>query len=192
MNIPNFKIQAQGTLSLQVLDQGIHTFGALCNFIRHLPYTRISDKNNLSLTLSEHCGTCSSKHAFLKQIAIEQEYPELELTVGIFKMNASNTPVIQDILVRNDLEYLPEAHCYLSYNKERYDYTKPDVDVNHFKDDILLEKGIQPKQVGHWKTQFHKDYILNWIEEYGIASSLEDIWNIREQCIQALANHPEI
>ncbi len=188
MNLINFQIQSDKDLSSLTLGKGIRDFHTLCNFVKGLSYTRISSSDNLSLTISENCGTCSSKHAFLKQVAIENEKDEIKLIVGIFKMNAINTPILGKILSKHNLEFIPEAHCYLMYDNERFDFTKKGVDVNNFKEDILLEKEIKPEQVIKWKAEFHKEFISNWLEENNlIPYSLDEIWGIREECISELA-----
>ena len=188
MNIPNFKITSEEELSNLIIEKGILDFYALCQYAENLPYTRISNKSDLSLTISENCGTCSSKHAFLKQVAIENEQNEIQLIVGIFKMNGVNTPVLSDILKEANLKYIPEAHCYLKYKNERFDFTKPDIDVNTFKDDILIEKKITPEQVGEWKVNFQKTFIENWLLKNEMNFSLDEIWNVRERCIEAIGN----
>lgn len=187
MNIPNFKISSNEELSSIVLEKRISDFHSLCLFTRSLVYTRISDKADLSLTISENCGTCSSKHAFLKQVAIENNQEEIKLIVGIFKMNKINTPIISDILNEANLEYIPEAHCYLKYNNERLDFTKEGIDVNTFKEDILIEKEINPNQVGKWKSDFQKTFIEDWLKENEMDYSLDEVWKVRERCIAKLA-----
>ncbi len=44
--------------------------------------------------------------------------------LGIFKMNAENTPQITDILSKNQLNYIPEAHNYFKFQNEIFDFTK--------------------------------------------------------------------
>lgn len=188
MNIPNFEIASQKELSSLIMDEGILDFHSLCQYVRKLPYARISDKSNLSLTISENCGTCSSKHAFLKQVAIENEQSEIQLIVGVFKMNAVNTPVVEDVLEEASLTFIPEAHCYLKYHEERFDFTKPDIDVNTFKDDILIEKIIIPEQIGGWKVDFQKSFMESWLLENDLGFSLEDVWELREKCIGKIIN----
>jgi hypothetical protein len=188
MNIPDFKITSQEKLSSLIIEKGIFDFHALCQYVENLPYTRISNKSDLSLTISENCGTCSSKHAFLKQVAIENEQDDIQLIVGIFKMNSVNTPVLSDILAAANLEYIPEAHCYLKYKNKRFDFTKPDIDVNTFKDDILIEKEITPEQVGEWKANFQRTFIERWLLDNEMDFSLDEIWEARERCIEAIVN----
>lgn len=187
MDIPNFKIRPKDPLSFEVNERGITDFHSLCLLTKKLPYTRISDTSNLLLTLSENCGTCSSKHAFLKQVAMENGQDSIQLIVGIFKMNALNTPVIKDILNESNLSYIPEAHCYLMYKNDRFDFTKNGIDVNDFKEDILLEQEISPHQIGEWKANFQKEFIGNWLVENEMDFTLEEVWKAREKCIAAIA-----
>ncbi len=189
MEIPNFKFNKKGELSSLVQGTNIFEFRELCLFLEQLNYARISDPSDLSLIIKEQKGTCSTKHAFLKQVASEQKKDKIKLIVGIFKMNAKNTPIISDILSKNNLEYIPEAHCYLIHDSQRLDFTKPDVDVNSFLDDVIVEKEISPHQVGQWKKDFHKKFMEEELKNKKEWNhfSLDELWNIREECIEALS-----
>ncbi len=189
MNIPSFNINANKTLSILCQKNNIHEFNDLCHHVENIKYTRISNAHNLSLILEENCGTCSTKHAFLKQVALENNKNEIQLIVGIFKMNKFNTPAIKFILEKYNINYIPEAHCYLKINEIRFDFTKPEININDFKKDLLIEKEINPNQVGEWKSNYQKKFISNWlIENPSISYNLKEVWEIRELCIQALAD----
>ena len=141
--------------------------------------------------MTEQKGTCSSKHALLKTIADRNHINGLTLTLGIYQMNANNTNNLHHILTDYQLDYIPEAHCYLKTSATTIDCTSIDADFNRIQDDILLEKDIQPNQVNQFKVTFHKEYLQNWIKEQNILYSFEEIWDIREKCIQALENIPK-
>ncbi len=190
MSLLDFKLNPKKKLSGLASKKEIQGFISLCDFIKNIQYSRISDPSDLSLIIKENQGTCSTKHAFLKAVAEENDKNEIKLIVGIFKMNKINTPVLSDILSRNNLAYVPEAHCYLKYENQRFDFTKNGVDVNSFQEDILLEKEITPEQAGQWKSDFHQQFISDWLKENkNIKYSPEEIWSIREECIKALSNN---
>ncbi len=186
----NFEIKPRGKISEEFLKHNISTFKQAANFIRNLPYGRNSNKNDLTTLFTNNCGTCSTKHAILKQLADENNFTDLRLIVGLFKMNEKNTPEISTTLKRNKLEYIPEAHCYLKHNDLIFDYTKANSNPTDFIDYILEEIEISPDQITDHKVNYHKNYLTIWLAKNDqIKMTLNDIWKIREQCIQDLADN---
>ncbi|WP_353779933.1 hypothetical protein [Winogradskyella sp. 3972H.M.0a.05] len=173
-------------LSKTLKAQDVSSFAQACDYIRNLPYGRNSDRSDFNLILREEKGTCSTKHAFLKQLAIENNIP-VELCIGVYKMNAENTKGIGSVLDANQLDYIPEAHCYLKFEGKRYDFTKQNSNANMFESVLLFEASIQPEQIGDYKVALHQDYIKSWIASEGIPYAFEDVWTIREACIANLS-----
>ncbi|MFP4845591.1 hypothetical protein [Winogradskyella sp. PE311] len=183
----DFLLNGDDTMTRSINEIGISTLNALCLFIKYLPYGRNSNRLDLSLVWKERKGTCSSKHAFLKRVA-DLNNISVDLILGMYKMNYSNTPKIGDTLKTTNLKYIPEAHCYLKINNNRFDYTSSTSNFNRIKKDILLERQILPEQVSEFKVHFHKIYLRDWIKKNNILYSFEDIWKLREQCIKKLSN----
>ena len=52
-------------------------------------------------------GTCSTKHALLKNLVLENDYQELKLMLGIFMMNKNNTGKIASVLKKYSLHEMP-------------------------------------------------------------------------------------
>ncbi len=75
------------------------------------------------IVLTEQRGTCSTKHALLRRLAIEQNL-DVALVLGIYEMAEQNTPGVGDILRKYELVLLPEAHCYLRMARRRIDVTR--------------------------------------------------------------------
>lgn len=189
MALPDFHIHSSGRISTEFANRNISTFSRAALFVRQLPYGRNPDKNNLVSVFSDQCGTCSTKHALLKQLADENHFTGLKLMVGLFRMNAENTPEIAAVLRRNNLEYIPEAHCYLRYEDLVLDYTRPHSKPSDFMDCLLEEIEILPGQIADFKVNYHKAYLANWLTSTGQTPlTLNDLWNIREQCIQRIAD----
>ncbi len=183
----NFKITANAPISKAFIAKNIHQFNEACVYIQHLPYGRNNDKGHLTTLFQDHCGTCSTKHAVLKQLANENSNTDIKLIIGLFKMNSINTPVIAQTLAKYELDYLPEAHCYLKHNDKILDFTKPSSQASDFNNDLLEEISIIPDQITTFKVNYHKKYLANWLTENKmITLSLDEIWTIREQCIQDL------
>ncbi|WP_299887819.1 hypothetical protein [uncultured Lacinutrix sp.] len=175
-------------LSKSLKRVGIKNFLEASNYIKQLPYGRNTDRANYTLVLKEQKGTCSTKHAFLKQIAIENNITELRLILGIYKMNNSNTKGVGSVLDKHNLDYIPEAHTYLKVNNTVIDLTNNTVSNDSFENSILLEEDIIPDQIGDYKTSKHKAYLEQWIVKENINFSFKDVWHIREKCIEALSN----
>lgn len=157
--------------------------------VNQLPYGRNSDRSDFRLVETENRGTCSTKHAFLKFKADENQGPEVELQLCIFKMNAVNNSKIASILKDNSLEYIPEAHCYLKIDDRNYDITFPNSDSLKVENDILESQTIQAEQIGDYKLDYHKNYLHQWLMENKKDMSFNEIWKIRETCIQRLASN---
>ena len=162
-------------------------FETLIEKVKNIPYGRNANRYDFSLVLSENKGTCSSKHAFLKDFADNNRIENVKLCIGIFKMNETNTPKLGDLLSNNKIEYIPEAHCYLKINQVPVDVTTVDSFYDKIKQDIVEEIEITPNQVSDFKVTYHKAFLKNWIKETNQNNTFEEIWEIREQCISKLS-----
>jgi len=163
------------------------SFEEIINIVKNLPYGRNSNRHDFSLVLMEKKGSCSSKHAFLKEFADKNNIKNVQLYIGIYKMNESNTN-IGSILSENKISYIPEAHCYLKIDNQYIDATSPNADFEKLRNDIMEEIEIEPYQVADFKVEFHQKFIKNWIVETNQIKSFDEIWEIREKCIQLLSN----
>ena len=190
MNLPNFDIKPNGEISNEFLERNILTFKSATDFITKLNYGRNADKNDLKTLFADNCGTCSTKHALLKQLADENGFEEIKLVIGIFKMNSKNTSEISQTLKRNKLEFMPEAHNYLKYKNAIFDFTKVGAKPSDFENDLIEEIEILPKQISSFKVEYHKKHLQDWLEKNeDIKFDLDELWKIREECIGDLARN---
>jgi hypothetical protein len=173
-------------LTQQLLELGITNWDDTLIHVRNIPYGRNSNREDLSLVLKENKGSCSSKHAFLKEIANQNNIPNVQLIIGIYKMKESNTK-IGTILSENAIDYIPEAHCYLNINGERLDYTTGSSNFEKIKKDLLEETEIEPYQVGEFKIKYHQDFMKKWLSNSNATITFDQLWAIREQCIVFLS-----
>ncbi|WP_329804827.1 GNAT family N-acetyltransferase [Flavobacterium facile] len=162
-------------------------FENLIEKVKQIPYGRNANRHDFSLVVSENKGTCSSKHALLKDFANNNNIPNVKLYIGIFKMNEENTSKIFPLLSENQVNFIPEAHCYLKINGIPLDVTTSESFYNKIENDILEEIEIEPIQVAEYKVNYHKEYLKNWIIETNQNKTFEEIWAIRENCIQKLS-----
>lgn len=179
-------LSSSDILTQQLKNSGIYSWEDLLIYVKNIPYGRNANREDLSLVLKENKGTCSSKHAFLKEVANQNKIPNIKLIIGIYKMNENNTK-IGTILSDNNIDFIPEAHCYLKINDERVDCTTPKSDFSKIEKDILEEIEIEPYQVGEFKIEYHQNFIKNWLSNSNATITFGQLWTIREQCIAFLS-----
>jgi hypothetical protein len=182
----NYPLSSKDQLTKLAKSYGIKSWIELTTFVKNLPYGRNKNRTDIGLVLSERKGSCSSKHALLKKIADLNNIPNIKLVLGIYKMNQSNTPKIGTALEQYTIDYIPEAHCYLSIDNKRLDFTSNKSGFENIQKDILQEIEIEPEQVSVFKVEFHQAYIKNWLLENGSEYDFNQIWVIREKCIENL------
>lgn len=184
----DFPITANDPVSAAFLQKGIYNFSNALHYVRHLPYGRNPDKTRLESVLEEGCGTCSTKHALLVRLAHAHQQDRVQLLMGIFQMNGQNTPRVAATLAAHNLDYIPEAHNYLSVEGIRIDCTNARSSPADFLPDLLVETTILPEQITAYKVQYHRNYLQQWLQEHPeIPYTLEELWTIREQCILDLS-----
>jgi hypothetical protein len=184
--LPETPLDAPGPDSEAFRQIGCVSYRNAARYLHELPYGRNSDRANFRLVLSERRGTCSTKHALLAAVALEQNLP-VSLTIGIYDMAEANTPGVGRVLSAHGLESIPEAHCYLTYAGLRVDITRsglsPQTSIAHFH----REWAIEPPQIGVHKIALHQQYLREWLRERrDLSFSFEELWQIRESCILAL------
>lgn len=182
----NANLTSKDDLTQQLLKLGISNWNDLLIHIKNIPYGRNANRGDLSLVLKENKGSCSSKHAFLKEIANQNNIPNVQLIIGIYKMNESNTK-IGSILSDNILDCIPEAHCYLKIDELRIDCTTSRSNFTKIENDILEEIEIESYQVGAFKIGYHQDFLKKWLIDTKSNLSFHEIWTIREKCIAYLS-----
>lgn len=183
----NFPINSPGIVSNRFLKLGFYDFKSAAKYIQLLPYQRNIDRENPLCIFKDSGGTCSTKHSLLKNLAIESNFSELKLILGIFMMNSMNTYKISPVLKKYDLKEMPEAHNYLKYKNEILDYTRKNSSPENFINDLVEEIEIQPSQIMAFKIEYHRNFLKNYLKENSsIPYDLDDFWKIREECIFAL------
>ena len=183
----NFKLDKSKPLSKLCINEGFNDFKSISNYFKSLPYGRNSDKSNMKLVLSEKKGTCATKHAFLKELALENNQDTIKLYVGVYRMNDDNTSGVKPILTKYRLNYLPQAHTYLKINGELFDMTRSEISETNFMDDLIFEEEISPDQVVDYKRELHQNFLKEWINKENINYTFDEIWAIREEGIEILS-----
>ncbi|WP_133406749.1 hypothetical protein [Parashewanella tropica] len=180
--LPDKKLSNNTKLEKAFIELGCNSFHKSCEYVSNIPYGRTTKSDDWSLVLIENRGTCSTKHALLKSLADELNL-DIQLTVGIYPMRESNTLGVGSVLQNTDFEYIPEAHCYLTFQGERFDFTRANCEAEEPINTFFQETEIQPDEVGHRKKEIHKTFIKKHFPKKGF----EEVWLIREKCIFALS-----
>lgn len=178
-------LQPAGDVTHAFVNLGAHDYREAARYIHQLPYRRNSDPIAPLIVIQEGRGTCSTKHALLCRLALEQNL-HVALIVGVYQMNERNTPGVGAVLQRYSLGSIPEAHCYLRAFGKRIDVTRevfPSEPIVEF----IHEEEIAPDQIGAHKRDLHRSFLCHWMAQEALAVTLEDLWSIREQCIAALS-----
>jgi hypothetical protein len=184
-----FTIRPAGTLCEAIIASGFSNFEQLAIHVRSLQYGRIRSPGHPLGVLEERRGTCSSKHRLLAAVAHESGHLEVELTVGIYEMSEQNTPGVGATLASASLRSVPEAHCYLTVDGQRFDFTGlPSGPASPF-DSLMSEHTVRPCDLVESKPRLHRAAIATWAMAAGIAEEI--VWTTREACIAALAANNE-
>lgn len=188
--LPERPLAATGLHSDALLQRGVRDFRAAGAYLQRLPYGRNRDRSDFRTVLEEQRGTCSTKHALLATVALEQALA-IDLVVGIYDLCEANTPGVGAVLEAAGLSSLPEAHCYVKHAGDRIDVTRAGVEpatgIQHFHE----EWKIAPDQIGDHKVALHRRYLSRWLAQDAHRATaldgLEGVWRVRERCIAALA-----
>ena len=176
-----------GIFSTAFKKKGIFEFGEACEWVRQSPYKRNTETGDQINVINEGCGTCSSKHELIKRLADECELKDCCLVLCMFKMTSENTPKVRTVLELYGLQYIPEAHTYISINGEVNDFTFPENPELVYQKDILYTEVISADQIKTYKSATHREYLKKWLEREQIPFSFQEIWEVREACIAALS-----
>jgi hypothetical protein len=180
-----FRISGESALCEGVRSRGFESFEQLAEHVRNLPYGRTANTGEPLAVLRQGCGTCSAKHQLLAAVAQDSGHSEVQLIVGIYEMSEDNTPGVGAVLKAASLTSIPEAHCYLSIEGERFDFTGLPAGSSSPFAALLAEYTVSPSNLSQVKVKLHQEAIAAWASDHGI--SKEVAWATREACIAALA-----
>lgn len=187
--LPKTSLTHAGPLSAECIAMGLTDFQAVGRYLQALPYGRMANRADYHAVLRQTKGTCSTKHALLAALADEQQLA-LALTLGIYEMYERNTPGVGAVLAQYQLAFIPEAHCYVTYDAMRIDVTRSGAEPVEPISRFLHEETIVPEQIGDYKVAMHRRFMQDWVHrhpEMVAGLSFEQMWKVREACIAALA-----
>lgn len=187
--LPKTSLTDAGPLSAEFIALGVTDLQAAGCYLQTLPYNRTANRADYQSVLRQSRGTCSTKHAILAALANEQKVA-LALILGIYEMHERNTPGVGPVLAQYHLAFIPEAHCYVTYDATRIDVTRSGAEPAEPIGRFLHEESIVPDQIGDYKVAMHRQFMQEWVHRHpGMVAGLdfEQVWQVREACIAALA-----
>lgn len=186
INLPNPELIDACEIAHDLRSKGIMNLYQAIEYIHQLPYCGISDNTNYHLVLKEQRGTCTPKHALIAELASSLHIP-LHLKAAIILMNSKNMPKIAPILKKYQLDNMIEAHTYLEYAGHQLDITFPEKTNFKMNFPVLKERNFTLHDLGDIKMAWHKEAMKEFLLTQHLPYDLDQIWKIREQCIQALS-----
>jgi hypothetical protein len=121
--LPDLPLVRRGVISGYILDLGIATFRAACQYVHDMPYGYNSNRDDLMILFKEGCGTCSTKHAVIAVLAEELQIQVFRM-IGIYALTEDIVSGTGIILARYRLPYVPMIHCFLGCDSRRVDLTE--------------------------------------------------------------------
>ena len=97
--------RSNGTVTPAFSQRGKRDLRSAGQYIQALPYGRNSHPGDPLIVLKENRRTCSTKHALLRRLAIEQNL-DIVLILGIYEMSEQNTPGVGAVLAKYGLAIL--------------------------------------------------------------------------------------
>jgi hypothetical protein len=184
--ISDFHIASEAPVSVEFKLLGIESFSHAVNWVHALPYGRNSDRSDYMLLYNEKRGTCSTKHAALAALCIENNIHAI-LRVAICPLHRQRHPGLAPLLDRLGVHSFPEAHCYLHYQGIDLDVTTPDGSL-FLEEEVAQEWDIEPDQIGDHKVALHHDYLSRWLQNQRTSYELDEVLQMRERWISSKSN----
>jgi hypothetical protein len=189
MSAFDFTLEVSGPVTSYFLSRDIRRFTGACEHVRRLPYGRNLRKHDILCVIEEGCGTCSTKHALLWQLARENNAAGVRLMQAFFMLGTENAPSLAALLMAHGLQEIPEAHNYLRTPSGIVDCTGGEV-LRTGGVRMLDECEVTAEEIVKYKVTRHREYLRQWLTTTGSAMTLDEAWNLRESCIRRLSGEP--
>jgi len=121
--LPDKLIKPLGDISKKFLKLGIKSFKDACIYVHNVEYGYNSNYDDNMIFFKENKGSCTSKHATIAGLAEELDIP-LYKYVCVYKFTEEITTGAKVILKEYNIPYVPMVHCFLVYEKYRFDLTE--------------------------------------------------------------------
>ena len=181
-----FAISPATVLGAQICALGFSRFDALAAHVRALPHGHAQRPGDPLAILREERGTNSSKHHLLATVAQTCGHPEVVLTLGIYAMSECNTPGVGAILEAASVSSIPQAHCYLTVDNQRLDFTGPPQASESPLRSLTAEFFLTPDKLAERMAPLQQQALAQWATQQGV--SFEAAWALRQACFAVLSD----
>jgi hypothetical protein len=179
-----FAISPATPLGAQVCALGFSRFDVLAAHVRALPCGYAHRPGDPLAILREARGTNSAKHHLLATVAQSCGHPEVVLTLGIYAMSERNTPGIGAILDAASVSSIPQAHCYLTVDNQRLDFTGPSQTPLSPLRSLTAEFFLTPDKLAERRAPLQQQALAQWAAQQSM--SFEAAWALRQACLAVL------
>jgi hypothetical protein len=183
-NLLAFPLRRGDPLCEPVIAAGFERLDQVAAHLWSLPYRRPAGSGHPLAVLREGCGTCSGKHQLLARLAQASGRFDVVLTLGVYDMDEDNTPGVGEVLAAAGVRHLPEAHCYLTVDHQRLDYTGLPRGKRSVFSALVQEHFPRPDDLVERKAAVHGAALAAWAGQHGWP--VDRAWALREACITAL------
>lgn len=186
--LPDKEIKPLGEISKKILELGIKSFKDACDYVHNIEYGYNSNYDDKMILFKEKKGTCTTKHAVIAGLAEELNIP-LFKNVGVYKFTEEISTGVNNILKKYNVPYVPMIHCFLVYDKCRFDLTEGNMygekkSIEEFIHIEKVEPFISRKEEYLLFKKVVKDKILPSNEMEGITERI--LLKAREESIALL------
>lgn len=105
------------------LARGLPTFGAVCAWVRELPYGSNSRLDDPLVLFEDGRGTCMTKHGVTAMLAEELGLP-IRKQLGFYRLTDDIITGAGALLRPYGLSFVPTLHCFLEAGSQRIDLTR--------------------------------------------------------------------
>lgn len=158
--LPNFSITAQSSLSSLLRTKKVSDFCAAIKYLRSLPARSDPGAPDL-LRVAQEGGTVCAKNAVLASLGRENNQPEVKLALCTYSVDFRSAPVLRSLLNEYGLPAVPEASCFLKYQKSFYTIAHESLRVTQ---PIVSDIEITPQQIGSFAQRYRHHHIEHWLQ----------------------------
>lgn len=121
--LPNKEINGSGSISKKFIELGVDDFHHACRWVKDLPYGYNSNHDDPLIIFMERRGICTTKHGAIAMLAQEIGL-NVHKMLGFYKLNEQIVSGTGKILDKYGLNYIPQIHCFLSFQMNFVDLTE--------------------------------------------------------------------
>jgi len=182
--LPNVDIHAKGTISEHFLEREIKTFCAACSWVQELPYGANSNSEDSLILFEENCGTCTTKHGAIARLAQELGL-DVYKNLGFYRFNDETVTGVDAIIQPYGLSFIPQIHCFLTYNLFRIDLTQGNCNgKNKTIEDYDFVVRVVPDLTREEEKQYYVSYLNRYfaIEPNFVAVGISTLLDLLDAC----------